>query len=154
MWQWSACTYWNRLKMVSPVIHQKGFFEAVCVVDTKCVRDEWAYYAWDENENEIHRYLVPAACFAFRPEQGREMGGWTGGTKEKCSYGKHIRQRNLIPSYWVLQAQDTHAASTPNSLGEYSQRKQTKKLKHRREFHSAICGFILQIFNGLVRPFG
>ena len=34
-----------------------------------------------------------------------------GGTKEKYSYGKHIRQRNALPSYWVTQTQDTHPSN-------------------------------------------
>ena len=69
-------------------------------------------------------YLVPAACFAAPPEPEGEMGGLAGGTKRKYSYGKHIGQRSAMPSYWVLQAQDTYA-SNQNTLGENSERKQT-----------------------------
>ena len=43
MWQLSTCTYWNRPKMFFLVIPHMGFFEAV--VDTHCVRDEWASYS-------------------------------------------------------------------------------------------------------------
>ena len=82
------------------------------VVDSHCVRDEWAY-------------LVPAACLAFRPEPGGEMGGWTGENKGKYSYGKYIIKHNTMPSYRELQAQDTHA-SNQNALGEDSEIKLTK----------------------------
>ena len=57
---------------VSPVILHKRFFEAV--VETHCVRDEWASYTCGHlilrsNENDI-----PAACF---PTQSKPPG-WSG----------------------------------------------------------------------------
>ena len=61
------------------------------------------------------------------------MGGWTGGTKGKYSYGKHIKQRNATSSYWVLQAQDTHA-SNKNTLGEnIAKENKPKRIDIRKE---------------------
>ena len=71
------------------------------------------------------------------------MGGWTGGTKWKYSYSKHITQRNDMPSYWILQAPDRHA-SRQHTLGENSEIKQTRpKLILYKNF-----------FNGLALRFG
>ena len=86
------------------------------------------------------------------------------------SYRMHIRQPNVMLSYWVIQAQHTHASNL-NTLRESREIKQNKTrvhlkgnrqwpcssfwvdLEHRRGFHSAMCGSILQIFNGLL-PLG
>ena len=90
------------------------------------------------------RYIPGTSCLLYIwTRTGRGDGRMNGGTKGKCSYGKHSRQRNAMPSYWVLQAQDTHA-SNQNTLGENSERKQSKpKLMFSRNF-----------FNGLALRFG
>ena len=53
-----------------------AFFEAV--VYTHCARDKWA--SCTSNQVKM-THMVPAACFATRPEPGGEMGRWAGGTK-------------------------------------------------------------------------
>ena len=89
------------------------------------------------------------------------MGGWTGGIKGKYSCGMHIGQRNPMPSYWVqhkihMPATKIHWARTAKENKPNQNLHSTGKIqwpcsslwidvKHRREFHSAICGSILQI---------
>ena len=56
-------------------------------------------------------YQLLALHFDQDREGRWEDRRWTGGTKGKYSYGKHIRQRNALPSYWVTQTQDTHPSN-------------------------------------------
>ena len=69
------------------------------------------------NENDI----PGTSCLLWiSTRTGRGDERMDGGDKGKYSYG------NVIPSYWVLQAQDTHAG-IQHTLGENRETKQNKK---------------------------
>ena len=110
----------------------------------------------------------------LRPTHPREIQAlWSQATTQEIyiviqlqySYDKRIRQRTAMPPYWILQALNTHDSNL-NTLREIKRKKTNQNktcvlkenlqwpcssfgidLKDSREFHSAICGAILQIFN-------
>ena len=76
----------------------------------------------------------------FEPNRNRD-GRMDDGTKGKCSYGKYIGQRNTMPSYCVLQAQDTHAIKQ-NTMGKIANEDKSKRILYSSGKISMVLLFV------------
>ena len=166
MWQWSACTYWNRLKMVSPVIPHMGFSKlwlthTVYQTSVHLLKIKWKWHTWYQ-------------LLAFRFDPNRE-GRWEDGRGGPRGNNRTVSTlANAMPCHrtgyvkhkmhTVTKIHSERTAKENNPKQTYILKEKFQwpcslfwiDLKHRREFHSAICPSILQkkIFNDPVLPCG
>ena len=93
---------------------------------------------------------VPDAYFEFRPQPGGGVGGRTRGTKGKYSHGKHMKQRHAMPSYWVLQAQDTHVSNQNTLRGNSGKSKPTLNIHYQEIFQWPCSSFWIDLSIGSI----
>ena len=139
--------------MVSPVIPHIGFFEAV--VDTHCVRDEWACYTWNQMKMTYIPGTSGSLCISTRTGRGdgRMDGGDKGDRSTRvvstldnampCHRAGYFTHKTYMP---VNKIRCERIATTQNETYILKEKKQLSwssfwiGLMCRREFHSAICG--------------